>query len=204
MQVIKENTKNAILETAKEEFLACGFKAASMRSIARKADVNLSNIYTYFRGKDDIFRAMVDPFICSLNAFLKKHHSGEYVSLDVFVSGDYQHHVIASMMRLVRQYRDIIFLLLFRAGGSSFENFREEIVEENICIGVEYMQLMKEKYPHLNIEVSELFVRITGRWWVSVLEEIARHNDLSDDEAEQFIADYVKFGTAGWKKLLDA
>lgn len=204
MQVIKEHTKNVILETAKGEFLAHGFKAASMRAISRRAGVSLSNIYTYFRSKDEIFCAVVDPFICNLELLLKQYHSGQYVSLDVFVSGEYQHNVIVSTMKLVKQYREVIFLLLFRAGGSSMENFREDIVENNIEMGTQYMRFMKDKYPYLNIAVSELFVKIAGRWWVSVFEEIARHNQLGDDEAEQFIADYVRFSTAGWKTLLDA
>ena len=48
MQHKQEKVKEAILQAAKKEFIAKGYQAASIRSIAEKAEVSVSNIYNYF------------------------------------------------------------------------------------------------------------------------------------------------------------
>ena len=55
MQIQKDNIRKKILEVARSEFIAKGFKDTSMRTIAKKGEVNLSNIYNYFSNKDEIF-----------------------------------------------------------------------------------------------------------------------------------------------------
>lgn len=48
MQILKKDIRKDILFVAKSEFLAYGFKETSMRTIAKKANVSLGNIYNYF------------------------------------------------------------------------------------------------------------------------------------------------------------
>ncbi|WP_421918376.1 hypothetical protein [Marinifilum sp.] len=38
--------------------------------------------------------------------------------------------------------------------------------------------------------------------WLTIIGEIVSH-DLTREEMEHFFTDYVVFGTAGWKKLLN-
>ena len=55
MQIKKEEIENAIIAAAKAEFMDKGYKDASLRSIAKKSGVSLSNIYNYFKSKDMLF-----------------------------------------------------------------------------------------------------------------------------------------------------
>jgi AcrR family transcriptional regulator len=48
-----------ILEGARIVFLAEGFDGASMEAIAQAAGVSKGTLYTYFRGKDELFTALV-------------------------------------------------------------------------------------------------------------------------------------------------
>jgi AcrR family transcriptional regulator len=48
-----------ILEGARVVFLAEGFDGASMEAIAQAAGVSKGTLYTYFRGKDELFTALV-------------------------------------------------------------------------------------------------------------------------------------------------
>lgn len=54
-----ERTRQAIEEAACDLFLEQGFSATSMRQIAKHAGIALGGIYNHFKGKEDIFEAII-------------------------------------------------------------------------------------------------------------------------------------------------
>ncbi|MCR8656154.1 TetR/AcrR family transcriptional regulator [Paenibacillus endoradicis] len=55
-----ERTRKKILDAAREEFFSKGFSATRIESIATRANVKKQLLYHYFKGKDDIFEAVMD------------------------------------------------------------------------------------------------------------------------------------------------
>ena len=55
-----------ILESAKEEFLDKGFLGASLNNICRKAGVTTGALYKRFKGKEELFSALVDDTVDAL------------------------------------------------------------------------------------------------------------------------------------------
>ena len=78
MQTKKDYTREEIVMTAKREFLKNGFAKASMREIAKRSGIGLSNIYNYFKSKDEIFRCIVAPLILKMKEMLLEHHNVKY------------------------------------------------------------------------------------------------------------------------------
>ena len=74
MQYPKDDIQKDILKAAEKVFLQKGFPKASMREIAQEAQVGLSNIYNYFKNKDEIFRTVVRPVISAFDKMLHEHH----------------------------------------------------------------------------------------------------------------------------------
>ncbi len=66
-QTLKEDVKERILDSAKEEFLEKGYSDSSMRSIAAKAKMTVGNLYRYFKNKEDINRIIVGPTLSQIN-----------------------------------------------------------------------------------------------------------------------------------------
>jgi len=56
-----EDTRGAILVAARDEFSERGFDGASIRSVARRADVDPGLVRHYFRTKSDLFAAGIVP-----------------------------------------------------------------------------------------------------------------------------------------------
>jgi len=54
-----ERTRQSIEDAAYELFLEQGYSATSMRQIAERAGIALGGIYNHFKGKDDIFEAII-------------------------------------------------------------------------------------------------------------------------------------------------
>ena len=74
MQVLKEDIRGRILTIARQQFEKKGYSKTSMREIAESSSVGVGNIYNYFASKDELFREVVRPVLCALEAMLQEHH----------------------------------------------------------------------------------------------------------------------------------
>jgi TetR/AcrR family transcriptional regulator, cholesterol catabolism regulator len=201
MQIQKGDIRKIILKIAREEFLGKNFKDASMRTIAKKSGVGLSNIYNYFTSKDEIFCEVLSGLLKAIDEVMLEHNSSKYISVDIFSSDEYMHSQINMFVELVANYKEDFKLLLFRSAGSSLENYREECTEQYTRTGKEYIALMKQKYPSINGDVSDFFIHTMSSWWMSIIAELVMH-DLSHKALEDFIREYMEFGTSGWKRVM--
>ncbi|MCT4588320.1 MAG: TetR/AcrR family transcriptional regulator [Carboxylicivirga sp.] len=203
MQYQKGDIRSNILKTARIEFLDKGYKDASMRTMAKNANVGLSNIYNYFKNKDEIFCEVMRPLTSSMDKMLNDHNDKHFISLDVFTSEVYLREMIDAFVGLIKTFKEELKLLLFLSHGSSLANFVNEYTDRHTTLGLEYIRLMKEKYPKINGNISVFFIHTMSSWWITIIGEIVTH-DLLDQEIETFVAEYIEFGTAGWKRIMKA
>ena len=56
----EQDTRQKLISAAKSEFLANGYKGASLRRICANAGVTTGALYFFFKGKEDLFGAIVD------------------------------------------------------------------------------------------------------------------------------------------------
>lgn len=66
-QVLKDKCRLAIIDAAKKQFLEKGYKEASMRSIAKAANMTVGNLYRYFDSKEDISKYIVETTLNKLD-----------------------------------------------------------------------------------------------------------------------------------------
>lgn len=85
MQVKKEDLKDIIIETAREEFIKKGYENSSMRVIAKKANTALGNIYTYFDNKETILVTILEPIMKDLDTLVTNHLEQ---SINVYTTND--------------------------------------------------------------------------------------------------------------------
>lgn len=158
MQIQKDDIRKTILLVAREEFLAKGFKGASMRAIARQANVGLSNIYNYFDNKDEIFKEVLSPLLTALDKRMDDHNDPRFIDIEVFSSEAYMREMVDMFVQLIKVYKNELKILLFHAHGSELENFRNEYTDKHTEIGLEYIAQMKKKYPNINGNISNFFI----------------------------------------------
>ena len=202
MQKKKDNIYKSILEVAKNEFLENGYRNTSMRTISKKSNIGLSNIYNYFKNKDEIFIGVLTPLLTFIDQLFDTHNDEENLSVDVLSSKEYQSKSVALMVSLVEKYRNELNLLLFHSYGSSLENFRDDYSDKYTEISIEFLSKMKEKYPNINTKVSKFFLHTLSSWTLTIIGEIVTHQELTHPEIEEFMTNYIAFGSAGWKEIL--
>lgn len=202
MQYLKEDIQENILRVAEKVFFDKGYKDASMREIASRSGITVSNIYHYFTNKDEIFHTILKPVLNDLYAMIYNHNASQ-MTIDVFMDSDYQKASVQEYIDLVSEHRHRLRLLLFQAQGSSLENFRSEYTDLMTRTITVFFQEMKLKYPHLNITITNFFIHLNTVWLFALLEELVLHH-IKKDEMQNFITEYIAFETAGWKELMNA
>lgn len=70
-------TKNRILETAKDIFLEQGYKRTTIRQIVERSGITSGSIYNIFSSKEEIFSSLVDELMKSCIDMVQKESSGE-------------------------------------------------------------------------------------------------------------------------------
>src|ERR1700730_17242476 len=73
----------SILAAAKRSFLAAGFGAVSMDTIAREAGVSKATVYAHFAGKEDLFGAVIGR---ECERYFARFSAGELDPSDVCAS----------------------------------------------------------------------------------------------------------------------
>ena len=203
MQVVKDNTRKLLLNTARKAFLQKGYKAVSMREISKLSGIGLSNIYNYFSSKDELLTVVLRPLLNEMDRMLERHNKPGSLSLDIFTSEDYIRSSLNEIMRIVTNYHQEIKLLFLYSQSSMYQDYLDKWVDRCTEKGIEYMQVMRERHPELNTDISRFFLRYTSSWWIDMMKETALHEELSHEETERFLNEYVRYVTGGWKKLMN-
>lgn len=177
MQTQKDDIRQRIIAVAREEFIAHGARSTSIRTVARRAGIAAGNVYNYFRSKDELFCEVLRPLLNELSRYILSHNEERHLCIEVFDALDFQNEYIGAMKRMVRLYRPELRLLLFNAEGTSLAGYKERIAEHQLKVGKEYLQLMKARYPHINIDISPFFLHIASSMWVNIFCELVEHED---------------------------
>ena len=202
MQILKDDIRQRILATAREEFIAHGVRSTSIRTVARKAGIAAGNVYNYFSSKDDLLREVLRPLIAALHRHILSHNEERHLSIEVFSVSEFQDEYISAMKTLVKNYRPELRLLLFNAEGTSLAGYKERIVEHQLKAGKEYLRLMKARYPHINIDISPFFLHIASSMWVNIFCELVEHEDYDESEVNRALEQYAAYSMAGWRELM--
>ena len=200
MQISKEHIRKNILQTAQSLFYTKGYAKVPMREIASKSHVSLSNIYNYYDSKEKIFQEIVQPAIDDFNRILDEHHGRSGTDIMEMFSDDYLQNLIKEYLSL-NKHRNRLFLLLFRAQGTSLEKFKDDFSDRSTAEVKRYFIRMKQKYPQINIDISDFTIHLHTVWMFTMLEELVMHRK-EPQEIEKIVTEYMIFSTTGWKELI--
>lgn len=136
MQYQKDEVRNRIIEEALKEFNEKGYGGTSIRSIAKKSNTSVGNIYKYFKSKENlhenIIGAIYDRFIDYINQFDKVELNDK--AEIIF----YQ--LVDEIMGIFNKNSVEISILLNQSKGSKYENCKSIFADFVTRIVTEKMQ----------------------------------------------------------------
>ena len=132
-----KESKKKILSAATRVFAEYGYKGASMRMIARSADISAGGLYLYFRNKEDLYSTLIR---IRLNDLAKETREA---LADIDDPAEALRTFISMRLRYAKKHRELI-LVLGKEQGFTFgtkaraQFFREQrkVIEEIVRKGI--------------------------------------------------------------------
>lgn len=204
MKPKRDKTKALILAVARQEFLAKGFREASLRHIAKKANGTTGIIYTYFKNKNDLFETLIQPVIHQFEKRLATEEmsiteASEQLGMSPkawFTKN------LKFLIGLIEAYPDEMRLLFLNAQGSAFENYKEMLIQAGTRRSVAIFRTLKRDKSFKNHELSEFFVLNLVKYVINVVVEMMKQNK-SPKQIASYANEITSFLFSGWKGLVD-
>lgn len=157
-----------ILDSAKREFLALGFEKASLQHICKQAEVTTGALYKRYRGKEDLFCAVVADTVADLKKILVEKTSVDLHALSdeaLIKAWDMDEDYMMWWFQYLYDRHDGFVLLLKCAEGTSYANFQHDWVETMTEATYDYYQeARRRQLTHTNISVEEMHILLSAFW----------------------------------------
>lgn len=136
MQYLKDEVRNSIVEEALKEFKELGYKGASIRSIAKKANTSVGNIYKYFKSKEDLYENLIGSVYYRIMDYINQFHKVEinHKAEEIFYG------LMDKIMEIFNDNSTEIAILFNKSNGSKYENCKSDFVDFITRIVTEMMK----------------------------------------------------------------
>jgi len=154
-----------IMESAKKEFLAHGFEKASLKAICEDAGVTTGALYKRYKGKEELFRAVVDDTVAALDDFVEKRSAAKACDLtdEMLIKAWEMNESMLSWFHFLYQYHDCFVLLISGASGTRYANFQHDFVETMTAKTYEYFLEAKNRgLTHADISMEEMHILLSA------------------------------------------
>ena len=186
----------------KEEFLEKGFEDASIRSIGARAGMTSAGLYRHYADKEAMFNAMVEPLIDSITTWTENHIIKKSALLENEVQDEelFGETFVDMVKEVILPRRSEFILLMSRSGGTKYENFIHEYVEDNQKIFLKTIKYMKNNgYPAIVLSEQELHLLLSA--YLTACFEPVIH-DYDDDAVIKSLNTVQEFFMPGWMKIM--
>ena len=197
-----EGVYERVLECAKQEFLSCGYKDASLRVIAANAGTSTSSIYTRFGDKEGLFREIVEPVVeDTMSMFLEMQESFHQFDAETqkSVMGKYTAKGIDGFLEYMYDNFDAFRLLLDASYGTKFQNFVDKLAWIEVEYTFKYMEVIQCDSVKSGA-VTEEFMHIVATAYFDGLFEVVRHN-MPLEDAKRYVKMLQKYHMAGFDTI---
>jgi len=164
-----------IIESAKKEFLLHGFAEASLTVICEKAGVTTGALYRRFKGKEDLFSAVVADTLADLDDYVteksnlcpKTLSDGELVGM-----WDMNEKGMMWWFQFLYERHDGFVLLLKCSEGTIYSNFRHDWVEKVTDQAYLFFEeAYKRNLAKTAVSKEELHI-LQSAYWETIYEPI--------------------------------
>ncbi len=190
-----------ILESAKDEFLKRGFSNASLREICKNAGVTTGALYKRFKGKEELFTAVLEPTIQDIHALTESVEKLNYEHLEreeMQLVWDMSEETHKKWIEFLYARYDGFKLLLCKSEGSVHSNFINDFVAENTKHTMTFVEkAFSQGLTENKIDEDELHILLTAYW--STLFETIIH-DFPKEKALHHCSIITKF--FNWQAVL--
>ena len=196
-------TQRKILEIGKKEFLAKGFKDASLRKIVAEAGFTKGAFYGYYPDKAALFEALVSEAADGLVKMFKDAQAAHFDLVPANKTAESRElstEYLRCFVNYVYDHFAEFKLVICGAEGTKYANYIHELVELDVERTERYYQILREKGKIKGQVSHELHHMITSAYFTGVFEMVV--HDMTRKQALEYIEELAVFFNSGWDGLL--
>ncbi len=185
-QVLKDEVKEKIQNSAVELFTRKGYKNASIKNIATNAHVSVGNVYRYYKNKDELYESVIKGVYDGVNELMTLvEHQDNYKI--IYISKTFEEQVYEPMTKFVELYRrekNVFNMLLKGEKGEYYEKTIVSFIDILRNYFIRFWGIEKIENGLTFIEASAL----TNALVFSVIDIL---NRVEDEELESNLMEFV-------------
>ena len=197
------STLDRIHAAARDEFLAKGYQATSLRNIVKTAGVTTGAFYGYYDSKEALFAALVDePYRHVLETSRTAVFGFETLRPEEQVTqmGQVGKTCMQELLVYMDARRPVFRLILQGAEGTPYAGLIDELVAMEVAATERYCEVLRSlgsAVPQIDPRLEHMLV--TGM--MNAYCEVILH-DMPLADAQRYVEELGDFYTAGWLKIM--
>lgn len=124
-----------IKRIAYDEFMAKGFRKASLRQIVKKAGVTTGAFYGYYDSKEELFADLIDDHVERIMTIMDNNISKHIVRAEydnIFSVSEEEMEEIKQALREIYKHRGVMKIIVSSAEGTKYGNFLERVASQRV------------------------------------------------------------------------
>lgn len=178
-----------ILQSAKNEFLSKGYEKASLKNICENANITTGALYKRYKGKEDLFCAIVDETVVELKKIIEEKCAipVENLTDEQLLESWRMGESMLWWFKILNNHNENFVLLISCADGTKYSNFQHDWVELMTEKSHEYfLETKRRNFTNADISKSEMHILLSA-FWTTIYEpfihgynwnQIESHNKL--------------------------
>ena len=197
------STLDRIHAAARDEFLAKGYQAASLRNIVKTAGVTTSAFYGYYDSKEALFAALVDePYRHVLETYRTAVFGFEVLRPEEQVTqmGQVGKTCMQELLVYMDARRPVFRLILQGAEGTPYAGLIDELVAMEVAATERYCEVLRSlgsAVPQIDPRLEHMLVTVMMNAYCEVIL-----HDMPLADAQRYVEELGDFYTAGWLKIM--
>ena len=200
---MNEEIMKEILKAAKEEFLSLGYIDASMRNIAKKANLTTGSLYYRFLDKAEMLDAVVGNEAEELLATFKQIQNDfakKEIKRQINEMTTYTENGLHILLNYIYDHYDAFKIIVCKSKGSKYEFYLDSLVDVEVENTYRFINELKAKNIKVKEPSEDLIHILCTSIFASVFEVV--HHDMKKEEALKYADEIYAFNQAGWSVLL--
>ncbi len=157
-----------LLQSARAEFMKHGFIKADLKTICEKAGITTGAVYKRYKGKEELFCAVVKDTADTLDEFVSVRTQQEFSDMtDEQVRNTWvmNEKFMLDLFRILWDIRSDFVLLLEKSAGTVYENYGHEFALRMTEAYMQYyLEAKKRGLAKADITKEEMHVLCTSFW----------------------------------------
>lgn len=186
MAVADHSIDPKILESARSEFMTNGFEKSSLKSICEGAGVTTGALYKRYKGKEDLFCAVVEQTVADLYEVAHARGDKDPAAMsdqELIKAWDMDDTDMMWWFRFLYDRREDFYLLLSCSQGTRYASFPHDWVELLTKATSAYLaEAQRRGLCRNDVEPAELHILLSA-FWTTIYEPFIHHFTWEQIEA---------------------